>query len=1048
MDDKTGAIEVSELASLLNKQYKRNQRELSRLSDSLERAIEKGESKEYIDTIKEESERLSNAINAQSNSANEFYKELVKMAGGRQDIDPNVMKDIYKFMVENVKIRDRIENLEKQKYSERHKVDEEGRHIPARLAEIRKYNEEIDELKEKLKKMPQEFYDKHGEKTYAGQYVKGFVKKNKEALEKQKRIHDAIIGAQESQKDNWEKINKATAANNKLLAENARRAKELRDRWTAIKVTLEAMWNKTKEGGNMWLKINEQAISDAKRLGIVTRDGALNYTKHLLENTQALSRNFGMTAEQAMKMQDAYIKVTGRASMLTTSQMEDIAAATKLMGAETVQSAMQMMDTMGSTSQTTTELLDRNFARAVNSGLDTVKASQEFVKNMSLANQLSFRNGVDGISRMTILSQTIKMNFQEVARVADKFSTIEGAIEGAARLQMLGGPVAMLGGNPMQMLYESLSDPEALFERIKDMAATQAVFNRKTGEAEIDPMTLAFMKEQEKALGVSPGTLIGSAKQQAKIQAIESDFRRFSPATYQAATPEQKMALSNKAEYDKELGTWVIKYMDEFGKEQRADMRNITTAQLAEISKDNIDPVNDIKANVRKIAQELIGTKERWNSMKEQINLGIGGALHGIMKSGDSLLTWLNSSAIWKMLTTTAVGAATIIAGRGLWALGKFQLAKLFSRGLANYATTGKVFGAASKSGSGLSFAARRNLVNSGFRGRLISQANAAKSIATETGVASQGAKSTRLFKGVGGLKSLPKAVKFGGPATAAIGGLMYAIGGSYEASAEKKREDALIENAQKNNIRFTDTEFTQRRLAAENKKAEATSSALAGGIGMTAGTILGGALGTLIAPGVGSLIGSAIGGYVGEKLGSSFGKSIASHKQLDLVGEHLEAINKSDSKENFRRIVLPVESIDYNVSLIANRLGINWAQPSRGNIYLDAEAAGQIYAKGVPLSGGEHVNEVDAYKVKASDLYKPTGPLTLNINGALELNLKGTNVGQIKAEDFKKMLDSNPEIVRYLAGEIIKRTGRNGTGSNTTNDNPYVHRNSVITNE
>ena len=175
----------------------------------------------------------------------------------------------------------------------------------------------------------------------------------------------------------------------------------------------------------MWLKYNAQAISDAKRLGIISKEGAREYTEYLMESTKQLSRNFGMSAEQAMKMQETFSKVTGKASLLTQAQMEDIAASSKLMGEETVSSAIEMMDNMGSTSQQATELLDKNYARAVNSGLDTVKASEAFVKNMSLANKLTFKSGVDGISKMTILSQRIKLNLQEVANVADKFGSIE-----------------------------------------------------------------------------------------------------------------------------------------------------------------------------------------------------------------------------------------------------------------------------------------------------------------------------------------------------------------------------------------------------------------------------------------------------------------------------------------------------------------------------------------------------------------------------------------------------------------------------------------------
>ena len=73
------------------------------------------------------------------------------------------------------------------------------------------------------------------------------------------------------------------------------------------------------------------------------------------------------------------------------------------------------------------------------------------------------------------------------------------------------------------------------------------------------------------------------------------------------------------------------------------------------------------------------------------------------------------------------------------------------------------------------------------------------------------------------------------------------------------------------------------------------------------------------MAPGIGTAIGAAIGGYVGGFVG----KSVAKKEETDTISKHLEEINDSDEEENLRRIVLPIESIDYNVALIANQLGV-----------------------------------------------------------------------------------------------------------------------------
>ena len=149
-----------------------------------------------------------------------------------------------------------------------------------------------------------------------------------------------------------------------------------------------------------------------------------------------------------------------------------------------------------------------------------------------------------------------------------------------------------------------------------------------------------------------------------------------------------------------------------------------------------------------------------------------------------------------------------------------------------------------------------------------------------------------------------------------------------------------------------------------------------------------------------------------------------------------MEEINDSDEEENLRRIVLPIESIDYNVALIANQLGVISAMPARGNVYLDAEAAGEIQVEGVPLEGG-YVNPVDAGYQPQPQMYNGGGSskVDLNITGTINLNCGGS-AGKISPEDFKQMILNNPELQRTLVNVITGRQAANGNAARTNNEN------------
>ena len=1044
---------IEELSKSINSHYDSQKRLLDRYQQEFDKAQEKGATKEYLAVLSGEISKLENSISKQNESASAFYEEMVKIAGGRTDLDAKMLEDVMKYREILVTTQEQIAKLQESYNREQTKVDENNVNIsnPAELARIQK---NIAIQQSKIDTAYKQLESNYGKGSFATIAADNFGNDS----DAQKKLLEEINEREEASLSNHQAIGKAMADNNKKLEEGT-------VRWNTIKAVGKEIWSQLKDGGNMWLKYNAQAISDAKRLGITSKEGAREYTEYLMESTKQLSRNFGMSAEQAMKMQETFSKVTGKASLLTQAQMEDIAASSKLMGEETVSSAIEMMDNMGSTSQQATELLDKNYARAVNSGLDTVKASEAFVKNMSLANKLTFKSGVDGISKMTILSQRIKLNLQEVANVADKFGSIEGAIEGSAQLQMLGGAGAMFGGNPMQMMYEALSDPEALFERMGKMFGEQARFDRKTGEAKIDPLQLQIMREQAKAMGMNPDEAVQSAKQQAKIKDIEASNR--SLVNRYGRDSEEMAAIENKAQFNKETQQWEIAYMDETGQMQNVGVNNLTPDVMKEIMKDNIDPVQDIRGRVKEIAMTLVGTKERLDSMRDQWKTGKAQAMNGIMETGDTALTETNKSGIWGSITGGGLGTWASILGLGALSGLNVYIGGKITKALAGkmpqiFASGGKTASVAASTGESGAVATETvnagttatRTVNAGATGSRLSGVgnrvrnviNAARNLGRVDGNAAVFSRAGNTIGTLRNMSSTIRNVKMGarssgilaGVAEVATAGLDY-----YSAGEEAKASQAGIEALRQNN-RMTSYNFERRKQEIENREDREKRGAIGQGIGgvigaaggIAAGAATGAAIGTMVPiPVVGTLAGMAVGAgmaWLGGKVGRSIGESTVEDKGV--VESELGEINDSDEEENLRRIVLPIESIDYNVALIANQLGIVSAMASRDNIYLKAEQAGEIQVEGVPLQAGQ-VNQVDANVIQ-QPTYAGGGTVNLNINGTIELTGGGQGVGKLTAQDIKRIIDNNPELQRHIADVITGRQGRNGNAGRNNYEN------------
>ena len=276
------------------------------------------------------------------------------------------------------------------------------------------------------------------------------------------------------------------------------------------------------------------------------------------------------------------------------------------------------------------------------------------------------------------------------------------------------------------------------------------------------------------------------------------------------------------------------------------------------------------------------------------------------------------------------------------------------------------------------------------------------------------------------------------GVAEVATAGLDY-----YSAGEEAKSSQAGIEALRQNN-RMTSYNFERRKQEIENREDREKRGAIGQGIGgvigaaggIAAGAAAGAAIGTMVPiPVVGTLAGMAVGAgmaWLGGKVGRSIGESTGEDKGV--VEAELDKINDSDEEENLRRIVLPIESIDYNVALIANQLGIVSAMASRDNIYLKAEQAGEIQVEGVPLQAGQ-VNQVDANAIQ-QPTYTGGGTVNLNINGTIELTGGGQGVGKLTAQDIKKIIDNNPELQRHIADVITGRQGRNGNAGRNNYEN------------
>ena len=299
-----------------------------------------------------------------------------------------------------------------------------------------------------------------------------------------------------------------------------------------------------KSGFDTATQFHQEGIAFARELGMNAKE-AQAYTQVLTNRTEKLAATYGVAAEQIKAIQRGISEATSRQLMLNDAQAEQFLQLNKLVGSSvTSKFTEEIMQGMGGQLETVQGAVAKAYATAAKSGLSAQKVSEKIAANLNMANKLSFRTGIDGLTRMAMQAEKVGMSLQTVEAVANNFLEIDDAISHAAQLQMLGGSAGAFGGNPMDMLYEANYDPEALQKRMTSMLGGYAQFDAKTGMASINGANQDFIRNIAKAMGIDTAEASRIAKKNAEVKFKESNINF---GAYGNLTQEQRDFLINKS---------------------------------------------------------------------------------------------------------------------------------------------------------------------------------------------------------------------------------------------------------------------------------------------------------------------------------------------------------------------------------------------------------------------------------------------------------------------------------------------------------------------
>lgn len=434
--------------------------------------------------------------------------------------------------------------------------------------------------------------------------------------------------------------------------------------------TLKGMYDEVHKLGEPWREIDAAASKYAKTIGLTSRamkQLAEDTNRNVVNNDIALRYN--VDSKELLAAQENYMKAAGRNIRVSDSEQETIAAMT-LMGGKGNELAA-MFDNFGVSLETTGDHVGKMFADATKQGLSFEKYSDNVAKNIKLAQNYTFKNGLKGLESMAKKATAMKMDMQQVAALADKVSTVEGAIDVSSQLQVLGGPFAQLA-DPLGMLNEGLNDMEGLQDRLIKMVGGLGSFDKETGEVKVSSFNKQRIKAASQAMGVDYGTIMESVNAQARRGEISKQIAASEVAS--GFDDDMKELIMNSGTIKNgKAGVSIrgqFKALDDITEEDRKAIEKESQVESEDI-KDiafSTRSLNEIEEGVKKDHREQ--QAQFYKDLAETM-AGITTKLGGIDKIHKLLI----------IMQTAQVVGSVMDMGKGLFNKGKNLVKSLFGKG-------------------------------------------------------------------------------------------------------------------------------------------------------------------------------------------------------------------------------------------------------------------------------------------------------------------------------------------------------------------------------
>lgn len=436
------------------------------------------------------------------------------------------------------------------------------------LDDILKNSEELRRIKEEIRRLDEIELNNIGRIFDRKQKISLLEKKlsdeidirNKMYNDYQKKLEDAEKMGKRVHANTMKAFRRKYEQQQRIITQNEKDLRQLENKDKRIRSTMNFIKSVFKTDlmslplMNSLMEFDKSVKETALNLGLSTQQADLLRTN--FESAYKISSRLGASAKEMGEAQQAFSFETGRSSILTSQMLEDIMKMSKGLGigAGEAGNLAGQFELIGYNATATMNYIQNVVDMSERVGVNTNKIIKSLNTNFKKLQTYNFKHGIDGMSRLAILGEKYKIDIGSAMASMDKARNLEGVIDMAANLQVLGGQFAAMA-DPMAMLFESRNDPEAYAKRLSNMTKGMIALRRTSEGYSFElasPMARDMLDKAAHALGMSTEELTQQALRQRELTEMRKQMLGLN------LNNSQKELIESLAKFDTKTGKFTI----------------------------------------------------------------------------------------------------------------------------------------------------------------------------------------------------------------------------------------------------------------------------------------------------------------------------------------------------------------------------------------------------------------------------------------------------------------------------------------------------------